>query len=419
MLALDYPYISPYLIQTIEKNTWPVIDTPQSRSLLGANAAVNYISPTEAAAAASAAAASAASVSNSGTADTVAAAGLDAAAGPALYTNSENALSLLETEDFPPALKQAVTAFKHKVIFRDHLAARYPDFFYQKVNAEDIETIDPETLPYPCILKPAIGFFSLGVRTIPNPAAWRQAAAEISQIAESPPHPYPEAVLDQSVFIIEESIDGDEYAIDAYFDGDGKPVILGIYEHLFSSEADISDRVYITSGAIIDTRLEACTAFLETAGRTAGYPLKHFPIHAEVRISPKYGMIPIEINPLRFGGWCTTPDLSRYAYGFNQYEYFFASRRPNWKAVREGMGDDCFSIIVLDNSTGVPAALIDSFDFPALQARLSRPLEIRPVDFRTFDVFGFVFARTAPDRMDELYYLLQSDLREFIRLEST
>jgi hypothetical protein len=39
---------------------------------------------------------------------------------------------------------------------------------------------------------------------------------------------YPEQVLDTRSFLIEEYIEGDEFALDAYFDGDGNPVILNI-----------------------------------------------------------------------------------------------------------------------------------------------------------------------------------------------
>ena len=33
-------------------------------------------------------------------------------------------------------------------------------------------------------------------------------------------------------------------------------------------------------------------------------------------------IFPIEINPLRFGGWCTTADLLGVAIGYNAYEYY-------------------------------------------------------------------------------------------------
>ena len=38
--------------------------------------------------------------------------------------------------------------------------------------------------------------------------------------------------------------------------------------------------------------------------------LKNFPLHTEVRVNEKGEIIPIEVNPMRFGGWCTTADFT-------------------------------------------------------------------------------------------------------------
>lgn len=58
--------------------------------------------------------------------------------------------------------------------------------------------------------------------------------------------------------------------------------------------------------------------------------LKNFPAHIEIRIDKNGNINPIEVNPLRFGGWCTTGDISWYAYGFNSYEYFLKGKKPDW-----------------------------------------------------------------------------------------
>ena len=54
-------------------------------------------------------------------------------------------------------------------------------------------------------------------------------------------------------FIVEQYVDGDEFAMDAYFNQKGEPVILGIFKHLFSSATDVSDRIYYTSKDIIES----------------------------------------------------------------------------------------------------------------------------------------------------------------------
>ena len=58
---------------------------------------------------------------------------------------------------------------------------------------------------------------------------------------------YPTKVLDTNTFIIEECIEGDEFAFDAYYDEFGNPVLLNTFKHYFASRNDVSDRVYYTS----------------------------------------------------------------------------------------------------------------------------------------------------------------------------
>jgi hypothetical protein len=55
--------------------------------------------------------------------------------------------------------------------------------------------------------------------------------------------------------------------------------------------------------------------------------LKNFPAHAEVRIDENGKIIPIEVNPLRFGGFCTTADLLGVTLGFNEYKCFYENKK--------------------------------------------------------------------------------------------
>ena len=126
--------------------------------------------------------------------------------------------------------------------------------------------------------------------------------------------------------------------------------------------------------------------------------LRNFPVHVEVRVDAAGKIVPIEINPLRFGGWCTTADLTAMAYGFNPYLAFLDDQRPDWPAIFAARQDRLYSLVVLDNTTGIEPGSIREFDFDArLASRFHKPLEIRPVDHRRFPIFGFLFTET-PDR---------------------
>ncbi|WP_287273102.1 MULTISPECIES: ATP-grasp domain-containing protein [unclassified Okeania] len=136
---------------------------------------------------------------------------------------------------------------------------------------------------------------------------------------------YPESVLNTNSLIIEEYIDGEEFAVDAYYNSIGKPVILGIFKHIFSSDNSVSQRVYCLFKEIIESNLEELTNFLEKIGDFAR--VKNFPVHIELRRNSNGILLPIEVNPIRFGGWCTTADLSFLAYGFNPYLYFYYQKK--------------------------------------------------------------------------------------------
>ncbi len=182
-------------------------------------------------------------------------------------------------------------------------------------------------------------------------------------------------------------------------------------KHLFSSDQDTSDRVYITSTEIVKENIKEIEGFLSEIGKLSN--VQNFPVHVEIRIDQ--GKInAIEFNPLRFGGWCTTADITNYAYGINSYEYYQSSRKPDWEKIFKENSENIYSIIVLENSTGIEGKNINFFNYDRLQENFEKPMELRKTDYKKFPVFGFLFAETRKENLQELEYILKSDLREFI-----
>jgi len=331
-----------------------------------------------------------------------------------IYTSSENSVRwIVENLGFS-RLPEMVNIFKDKVKFRELLSNLYPDLFFKEVALDDLDSLDISTLPLPFIIKPAVGFFSLGVYRVSDEATWPAIRQKIKKEIGVIKDTYPPEVLDTGRFIIEEIIDGDEYTIDAYFNNNGKPVILGMMKHIFASAEDMSDRLYITSRQVIQENLDRFRIFLEKLGKLV--KLKNFPLHLEVRVNENGTIIPIEVNPLRFGGWCTSAELTHYAYGFNPYQLLMETKTPDWQSILASCSDDIFSISILNNNTGYDAQEIESFDYDKLLTQYEMPLELRRVDARQFHIFGFLYARTSPGNFDELERLLHSDLHEFIQL---
>ena len=331
-----------------------------------------------------------------------------------IYTTSENAISWIAENLSFTELPQKINLFKDKVVFRDLTKEMYPKLFYKEVAFEDIESMDISDLPKPFIIKPSVGFFSLGVHKVFNQSSWDTVKKEITENIDEIRTLYPEVVLKTKKFIIEEEIKGVEYAIDAYYDEVGKPVILGIMQHYFASKGDVSDRVYITSTEVIKMNFKSFEEFLSEIGKKVG--LINFPVHVEIRIDNKGNLVPIEVNPVRFGGWCTSAELANYAFNVNSYENYIFGRKPEWNEIIETNSTDIFSLIILDNSTGFEGKDIESFNFDQLLSEFKNPLELRKFNHKEYPIFGFLFVRIEPDEHNKLDKILKSDLKEYITL---
>ena len=282
---------------------------------------------------------------------------------------------------------------------------------FRKIKIEEIQTLNIDEVKLPFVIKPSLGFFSIGVHIIRNKSYWHTAQKELNY--DNLKSIYPKEVMDSSTFIIEEYIEGEEFAIDAYFNNDGEVVILNILHHMFSSSTDVSDRVYYTSQSIIRKYIQSVEAFLKPIGEKAD--LKNFPLHLEVRIDEKGVIKPIEINPQRFGGWCTTGDLSWYAFKFNSYQYFLQNKKPNWNEIFKTANNKMYSIILLNNNSGCIPSEISHFDFEVLKQDLENILVIRKLDFNKYPAFGILFTETSEGNKKELKEILNSDLSKYIR----
>lgn len=387
MILLDKPYVSKLLKDTIIKNNFPFADLSEDKSFnfknksLSTKDAVSFIKKNNVF---------------------------------SIYTTSENTIGWINKNLDFTNLSEKINLFKNKVKFRNLVKKNYPDYFFTEIKFADLFNTDPSDFEFPLILKPSTGFFSMGVYKVPDKEKWPEVLNKLKNEIKYLENIYPPEVMATDSFIVEKEALGDEYAVDAYFDNNGKPVIVGIHKHLFSGDNDVSDRVYITSKEIIEENIEEFTLFLEKTGKLA--KIKNFPVHAELKKDKNNNIIPVEINPMRFGGWCSTADMTYYSYKFNPYEYYFLNKKPDWNEILKNKKDKIFSIIVLDNSTGVETSKIKSFDHDKLLKGLSSVLEYRKIDYKIYPVFGFIFAESNKDKMEEIFYLLNSTLNEFIEV---
>lgn len=333
-----------------------------------------------------------------------------------VYTTSENAIGWLSKNLSFTGLPGKIELFKDKLKFRQMTQSIFPDFCFQGVALEDLRTLSLQDIQFPFIIKPTVGFFSMGVYKVATPKEWTHTVDLIFTEIEQIQNLYPRKVLDTSSFIIEQSIGGEEFAIDAYFNAAGEAVILSIFKHIFSSDTDVSDRVYTSSKEIIESNLEEFTGFVEKIGTLSG--VTNFPVHIELRRENDGTLLPIEVNPMRFGGWCSTADMSFHAYDFNPYLYYYFQKKPDWPQLLKGKEGKLFSLVVLDNSTGKEGHEIRDFNYDKLMASFEKPIELRKIDYKKYPVFAFLFVETREDNFAELQNILNSDLNEFVSLNN-
>jgi hypothetical protein len=392
MFFVDKPYVSEFFKMTVKDNGIPVVGTEIAKKL-GLYSGTKVISEDEA-------------IEIARKTDN-----------PVMYMTSENSINWITKNLAFSNLPEKIELFKDKLKFRELTKSIFPSFYFKGVCVEDLKKIQFKEIPQPFIIKPKVGFFSMGVYKVSNYKEWISTIdliiAEIEQIKDL----YPKEVLDTSSFIIEQCINGEEFAVDAYYNSTGEPVILSILKHTFSSDKDVSDRVYTSSKDIIENNLKEFTNFAGKIGKLAR--VKNFPVHIELRRDNDGTLLPIEVNPMRFGGWCTTADITFLVYGFNPYIYYYSQKKPNWSEILNGKEGKLFSIVVLDNSTGIDVDKITSFDYEKLLSNFDKPIELRKIDYKKYPVFGFLFTETREDNFIELKNILNSDLNEFISTNIT
>lgn len=383
MVIIDAPYASAPLLDYLEESQHPVLANDFARSLAAART-LNLVDDAEA-------------IWRLGT-------------GERVYTNSENALAWIMDNVDNPVLTDAIELFKDKAAMREELSALNPDLFYATVAREELATVNVDDLPLPVVLKPSVGFCSMGVYVIEEPGDWERAVADIARREEGWHERYPESVVGGDVYIIEGFIGGTEYALDCYFDEEGAPHLLNILRHDFAGPEDTSDRMYLTDEAIVRKMGPRFLSWLAAVNEVVR--ARSIPVHVEVRVDGDT-IAPIEFNPLRFAGLGGT-DVAYFGVGLRTYEAFLEDAPVDLAALYAAHPGRVFSMSLLNPAP--EADLSAPFNHDALLARFSHVLSYHRFDPETVGFYGFLFLDTAieGEGAAEREWLLRSDLLEFV-----
>jgi hypothetical protein len=83
-----------------------------------------------------------------------------------LYSNSENALAWIDQYYGESELSGQLQVL-NKVKFRELIKSYFPTFI-SKISIEEIQRLSDDEIRFPFVIKPAVGFFSIGVHIVEN-----------------------------------------------------------------------------------------------------------------------------------------------------------------------------------------------------------------------------------------------------------
>lgn len=385
MIILEKPFISKYLINTLSDNNIPVLDTEFVRSFPGTENLnmmpekqfFDYYMKTP---------------------------------GVGLYSNSEDSAAWVYKNIPESELANSIKAIKDKHSMREVFASLNPGYFFKRMSFEELQNMDVTELPKPFVVKPVRGIASIGIRAVFNDAEWPEILGQVEKDRRDYGDAFSDTVMDLDSFLVEAYIQGQEIAVDAFFNNEGDPVIVNIMEHDFASADDNSDRLYKASVEIMRRNLEPVKNYLAGVSKALG--IKNFPMHMEMRITEDGEFIPIEINPMRFAGFCTT-DVASYAFGINPYLCFLEQKSPDWDSLLEEDNGDIYVMAVVDIPRNMDKNKVH-FDYDIMAAKLSHVLEIRKMDYRIFPMAVFLFAKSSRENHSELNAWLHDDMSDVI-----
>jgi hypothetical protein len=325
-----------------------------------------------------------------------------------ILTSSENALTQLYKiiPNDERVLKAKI--FKNKVDFRHALSEQFPDFFFRELHMKDLETLDLKKIPFPVVLKPAVGISSIGVFRVASAKDWPKAVAFLKADLEKYSRNYSNNVVEDSTYILEEYLTGAEIAVDGYYNSQSEPVILNVLEHMFAGPNDTSDLVYYTRRSLVEKYYDQLMDFLRRFGDA--FDLKRFPFHLEVRVAKNGRMVPIELNPLRFAGLGTT-EIAEYAYGINVYKSFFQEAKPDWDKILKREDDSVYSFMCADLSSEKFRKKGLKINDRAFYRQFGEILDYRILDEEETSTFAVIFYRS--ETLEENKRFLMMNLDKF------
>ncbi|MDD3236211.1 MAG: ATP-grasp domain-containing protein [Candidatus Cloacimonetes bacterium] len=328
-----------------------------------------------------------------------------------VYVPSETSLSTVMQHMDNPSCVAGINKLKDKYLCREALRSLYPDFYFAKCKLDEISQAD--ILERKIVIKPLKGFFGTGVRFADSSTNLDALKAEIRKEVTENSRFFPESILTKDEYIIEEFIEGEEYAVDMFYDELGKAVITNIYHHPVSEIPDYAHLMYYSNKELFDNYLETFIRFFNEFG--ASLKLRNFPIHAEFKLRGTE-FVPIEFNPMRYGGFGLA-DLTFNSYGYQPIAAYFNNQAPNWEAIWISRQTYSYAFILAYNGKGIDlnSHAPEHERFRKYLKQYAELMDYVKLDFRKNPVFAIAYIRS--DDYTQMLQLLSTEFADYFAVQ--
>lgn len=324
-----------------------------------------------------------------------------------VYVPSETSLSIVMQRMDDHGCVAGINKLKDKYLCREALSSLYPDFYFAKRRLDEIYPADIGDKKI--VIKPLKGFFGTGVRFADLATDLDALKEEIrSEVAQNSRF-FPESILTKDEFVLEEFIEGEEYAVDMFYDEIGKAVITNIYHHPLPDNPDYAHLMYYSNKELFDKYLESFLRFFNEFGAILN--LRNFPIHAEFKLRGTQ-FIPIEFNPMRYGGFGLA-DLTFNSYGYQPIAAYFDNQPPDWETVWASRQQYSYAFILAYNGKNVDfnTQEPDHERFRNYLEKHAELIDYVKLDFRKNPVFAIAYIRSC--EYDKMMKLLGTEFGDF------
>ena len=315
-------------------------------------------------------------------------------------TSEYSLATVLERLD--PARQRAANLLKDKLAFRNMLKEIYPEYSFRHVSTEEIASLE---IDRKSVIKPVRGIFGTAVKVISPGTDLVQLGLEMSAVIGKNAKVYPETVLSGGDFIVEDFIEGEEYAVDMFYDSQGEPCIVNIMHHPLPANEAYIHMIYNASERAFDAMYRKSKEFFRELNRLL--KVTNFAMHSELRLQNDR-ICPIEINSMRFGGMGLC-NLAWFAFGINPFLCFLYETEPDWDTIWKERKEKIYSFFIAYNGDSVNTE--QSRPLPdKLRSRFTKVLKEQLFDYRQQLAFGIYFLEETDENIREL---LRLDFNEF------